>query len=311
MSFDTDTALDEFCKCVFKLHKSLCTIGSRSKSNKRIRFEQDRLVKEKFKDTVRASREKFINVTKVLFSRPPDDLILETIARDTMQSLSKVKAKFKIEEEHYRLVIDSTIIPIIKTLMEEEELNKLSSARQESRKQFIKQLLLASFEPKSLEHEQNHHRSHNSSGILRESSSENLPDNRVALVTPDGDLGAQDAFMICDVLFDALVKHTEAITSDDSDYTPRIFHIINITHVVDIIQWYFRRIKESYDKDIQTGYAVQRPFTDLLSENLLKYRTSVDQNLAKFEPDNPLTIFQMELKSILVQLLTLQCLIKK
>lgn len=309
ISSSAEKAFNEFSKCVFRLQRSLCTFGKKSQSGKRIRLDQGQSVREKFEDALKALEQRFIEATKALFSHYPDNPVLESIAKDTIQSLTRVKSKLKIDEECYKLAVESVITPIIKTLLEEEELNRAARTRQESRKQFIKQILLANYDPRTVQSDRAQDQSSSSNCALSTSSSENLAANYSLETSNSDNAESSDAFIICDTLFDALGKHTETIVSDVTDYSPRIFHIINISHVIEVIRWYLRRIKLSYEKDSQARLTAQN--TDFTLEALVKYRSRIENDLAKFEPDNPLVIFQMELKSVLVQILALQCLVRR
>lgn len=309
--------LNDFCACICRMQKSLCTVGTRTRSNKRVRLDQDSRTKQRFRQTVNDAEMSFRHAIRQLFAYPIKDFMLESVARDTIQALQKTRKIYHIDDESYKLVLNSTVNPIIESIMVEEDISKVSEMRQESRKYFIRQLLLSSYNPEPLdpgeELELNLNETDDSGeiDILQVPPGGPSAARRLRIAIGEDQAMISNALAIIDILFDTLDQSTRTMASEKADYTSLICVITNITHIVEIPTWYLELIKAVFEKDTENGLMSRRStMIGILQERLSKYRADVQDYIARFDADNPLIIYQMELKSLMILLLTIECLLK-
>lgn len=317
------------------IQKAFLIVGSRHKAHKRIRTEanQQQLAK-RYRRAVSELQNKWTQLTNVFFRRVDDLGTYEKIAYDFISTINKRRKELNIVDDHVRLLVRAIVRPIIAAIMDEEELNKSSRNRQERRKQFMLKLLLVQLEPTNtwetprLEPEGTDN-SDDSIDVC--SMNVNIGHNRPAqssrsranrsrgYCSMPANIPFRSTSLECnferiitlDLLFEALTRHSNNISKEGTDFSIHIYHIMNITYIVEILVSFLgdlrKELEEARDRRVDLN---NRKSVKLISEALLRYEESVRKDIDSFDVENPLVIFMKDLNRVLSFLVLTKPLLK-
>lgn len=226
-------------------------------------------------------RSRWFSTLGSLFHSLNSQTLYDKIAGDLVRGLSTAKIQYKTDDNIYRAMIECVTIPIIALIMDEQELSKESSKRQERRKGFLHHLI--DFKPP------------------KEDTTEDI--NVVDDLDdhpPTNNSYKVESTLVLGFFIDALDRHSKVVTSRDPDLFAEIYHIINITHIVNVVTKHLENMN---------CYALQRcaessqhvwdfETKPKLIEELEKFETTIVSNLESFDVDHPLVIFRHDLSTI-------------
>lgn len=314
------------------IQKALLIVGSRQRLHKRVRTEanQQQLTR-KFGRAVAALQREWYRLSDVFFRTTHDMGIYEKVAHDLVKAINKNRKELNVFDEHTRLLVGGIIKPIIAAIMDEEELNKSSRHRQERRKSFIEKLLQVQLDLSSTwftQEELDHSNSDDSIDVCSfnpnmettASSQAGADPHRTRATTS---LPTNIAFrpislecnferiLFLDFLFDALSRHSKTICKDAVDYSTHIYHIMNITYIVDILVIFFGNMYSELEE--ARARRMNLPIKEcvkLILEALPRYETSIRENSDSLDM-SPLIIFRKDLNKILSMLIMIKLELEK
>lgn len=289
----------------FVLQESLEQIEKLKDSMKSFlrKYSQLKRIKPKFdefevKKSLKPIKIKWFSTLESVFYMLKDMTLNNRIASDLVRELSEANRQYKTNENVYRLILECATIPIIALIMDEQELSKESSERQERRKRFIEHMI----EFRALRE--------NTIEIINiddsDDSIEILP--AVAVI----DYRFESTFVL-GFLIEALNRHSKMIAPQNADFFAQIYHIINVTHIVDIIDKYLVDFREYAVKQCKNSGQNAWDFETKprLIEELEKFEITIGDNKQLFEFDHPQAIFRHDLVTIEIEIRLLQSVLSR
>lgn len=288
------------------IEKNMSLVG---KSAKRARIEPESQIK--FRNNITTIKKNWHKVLNKIFIDLSDPKEYEIVAIDLVTRLNKARDNFGLRDDNYRLIWDSIVSPVISMIMEEEEVTRASKARQERRKDFIRNLIDFRLDTVA------GNRSRESSA---ESASQATIDVCAASQTANRmDSGANrclfhklctlESIQILEILVDNIRQHCKVLSNPNVDMTEQIYHIINIAHLIDLLRLKFKEIRMGIDKDIELG--LQGFIDPNLCSLLERIEGNVRENLNSFDSCHPLSLLKSDLTSLSIQLRLMKPIMKK
>lgn len=306
------------------IQKLLLIVGSRQTQNKRIRTEviQQQLKRRRFRQALATLQSQWEQLSENFFRTKYDSGTYEKVAHDLIKAVNKYRKELNVFDEYIRMLVGVIIKPVIAAIMEEEELNRSSRHRQERRKSFIEKLLrvqLDSYSTWFTQEELDAEQSNTDDSIdvcslnpnidtgtasrargpisQRTRAATSLPAN--IAFRPNSLECNFEKILLLDFLFDALSIHTKNVCNERVDFERYIYHIMNITYIVDILVTYLKDMHSELEEARSRRMILpMQQCIKLITEALPRYETSIRDNIDSFDM-NPLIIFRKDLNKIL------------
>lgn len=287
--------LQESLEQIDKLKESMKSFLKKYSQLKKIKPKFDEV---EFKRNLKPIKIKWFSTLESVFYMLKDMTLNNRIASDFMRELGAANRQYKTDENVYRLILECATIPIIALIMDEQELTKESSERQERRKRFIEHLVDFRLpQEKTIE-------------VINIDDSGDSVDILPAMVVDD--YRFESAFVL-GFLIEALNRHSKMIAPLDADFFAQIYHIINVTHIVDIINKYLVDLRECAAKQCKNSVQNAWDFETKprLMKELEKFEITIGDNKQLFEFDHPQAIFRHDLVTIEIEIRLLQSVLSR
>lgn len=303
-SEDTSTGQDHFVlekelnnlyMCIEKAQKELINIHKPRRKRARLDYIlQSEIVG--FKKRLHNLKTEWTSTQAQVFKLLSDSRMLSNIADDVIKALYITRVKYKVEDEYYMSVFGLIMTPIIASIMDEQELSKDSKERQFRRKCFIKELLRATSSDNLYKLSEQQDKDVTPEIIdVCSSSSQTQQSHRSATqeVSTSYQCCSWEEITIIKFLIDAVSIHSKGVTRKDVEFSARIYHIINISHIVDTLKHYINELKYKIDLDLNRSR---------ITEAMEKFEESITRSLEHFDAEHPLSVFRNNLRFLLIQI---------
>lgn len=303
-SFEVETDLEELDKCIDAIQKALKFVGVTNKRSRNSDYNREARTAQ-FNRKILEIRRRLTKLIDHLTSLLTTDKLYDDIAKDILLNFHTTREKFNIDDDNYQLAIACIVKPTIEAIMNETEFSKSSRERQDRRKYFLRQLI-------DFRYEQQQSRAETGNEQQRRASSDSIEVD-VCSISPRQDSDTTNSatsneypvldyctaegIMVLNSLFDALTRHSTVVSKNDLDVEEQIYHIINITHIVDILRQYFKDVKMDKQSELESSVSMS-----ILLEPIGKFEESISKNLELFDLETPMTLFRMDLRKLLIQL---------
>lgn len=306
-----------------EIQRAFLIVGSRQRAHKRIRTESNQQqLSRRYRRTVLDIQNKWTRLSGVFFRKIDDLGTFDKLAYDLVNTINKRRKELNIIDDHVRIMVSAIVRPIIGAIMEEEELNRSSRHRQERRKLFILKILsvrLDSSDTWESPTDEVDTTDNSDDSIDVCSMNVNIGHNRLsqnarsrmhrrrACVSMPANIPFKPTSLECnferiialDLLFEALAIHSRNISKDSTDFSRHIYHIMNITYIVEILASFLENMKSELEEArARRVDLTNRDCVRLLSEALLRYEASVKENIDSFDVENPLILFMKDLNLV-------------
>lgn len=306
--------LEEAYRCLDDLEKNLVNFSKKNRT-KRPRIDLDpSQIETRFRNNVKAIRIEWRSILGRIFKKLKDPKEYNSLAIDIITKFSKARQRHSIKAEHYKLSVEALITPIISIIMDDQDINSYARSKQERCKDFILRLI----DVRSPSNQR-------STQEIRDESPESLESQRtidVCSVSQTGSRAAMDvsrlhfhascsneSIYILDALNSAITLHCKVISEPTVDFTEQIYHIINITHIIDVLKKKFSEIRIEIDRDVDLGLA--RTARTKLCDLVERIDNELTSNLELIDVDHPLNIMRLDLRNLHVQIKLLKPVIMK
>lgn len=231
-----------------------------------------------------AVRRRWFTSLDLIFHLLGAQTFYDKIAGDLVKGLNTAKIQYKPDENTYKAMIECVTIPIIATIMDEQELSKESLERQERRKCFINHLIDFKLSEEETSEVIN----------ILDDSDDASPTTRVE------DSYRAESIIVVGLLIDALNRHSRVVTSRKSDFATEIYHIINVTYIVDVICKYLEDLNRHAlmrcAESSQHAWCFEAK--PKLIEELERFEAIIVANYDSFDVEHPHIIFRHDLSII-------------
>lgn len=243
-----EQALAAVYSCVDRICEAMTDVGTRWRPSRFVRVDHHRKRKiEDFSKTMGQLQKEWVRTINQFIDHVPDSKIISEVADYLIRRFTRTQLESNVEDDQMNLAMQKVTRSLIGSIMDEQGVNASTRQKQELRKLLITTMIFA--EPN------------------------------------DGDI-TSNQHRVLETLWDAIARHTRTITSKNVDLVRRIFHIINITYIIDILSSYFEHIKDNYN----------RP------ELVEKHQTRINKTLLLFPDGHPMSIFRDDLRLLLSKL---------
>lgn len=319
--FTTEAKLKDLYSCLDDIQWGLRSVHLPQNANKRAKnLHSYKIRLESFK--LRLNKIKTV-WTKIMFATEEEGSLFhllsnrstyDEIAQNLIDTLHLSRNRYNCEEENLRLVLETLLIPIIGSIMDETEISESSQQRQKCRQDFI--LNLMNFRPSPDQ----------AMGMSRRSSGEDEVLDVCSLETPQRrrnrenqersasqpELSVQyegQQYQVLDwfssmalaLLINAVSKHSQVVSKKDVDLFAEIYHVVNIVYIVEIIEKKFRKIKFDLISDRQMFECQDMTFFQEIWD---KYDEIIAKCYDMFDAETTQVIFKNDLRNLLIQIRT-------
>lgn len=330
--------LKEFAQYKTQTERELRLVAlscDRSRS-KRIRAQvESRIVI--FERNMRLMKSKWGQMMDNMFHTISDIDIYDKITNDLIKSFEDIHDRCVFESDQFDFALRCTIMPISGQLMDEFEDGRKGYIKQERRVYFLMRMLngnRASFLQQSIENNQSQTSGNpeairepqatpSSGGFrkLRLVTSVHAPDLSNESVSSYE--GAQDEKLvkfveptiitvtILDILFEAVEKHSNQI-SNDQLFKKRIFHVVNISYVIDVLSLYLDDIIKNFESIGHTGeQGHQYGSKSILGDPVFRYERKLEHCLDVLEKSSPGAYFRRQVDLLLYRVKLIKSKLKR
>lgn len=294
--FALERAMKNVYECIEASQCELKAIRKPRRKRARLDYIAQTRVTE-FKQKIMRLKPRWESLFTQIFRDLSDRTFLSRIAKDIITTLRSTRERYNIEDENYTLVLGNVIRAVIAGIMDDQEVSRASKERQERRKYFIHELLNApiSDEINSINSSERQDEDVDVEIIdilATQSQTQQSQRNATQENSSVKQCCSWEEVAIAKYLIDALSIHSKKVTRNDVELRALIYHIINITYIVDILKNYFKELRTKIDVDLPRSR---------IKEATEKFEESITKSLELFDIDNPLTVFRNNLRIILMQ----------
>lgn len=318
---DWSSRLVDAYSCFDELQRILSNGFNNNRPRKRLRSAEKVSGNEGDEKVFKQVKDRWAKILRGLVESPAKQRLFVPIINNLMWVLCTSKKKYRVNDEKYRQAIECIMKPLIGDLMDEKEINEKGHDRQNKRKFFIQRML----DYKSIDE------SDSQDEVDICSIGDSASQMTANLQTPSGgsanevsqaalDQGRQrrdeeilqnsctpEAILLLDMLFDAITIFSKKITEKYADTFAHIYHIINITHVIDLITDKLKEIRRSLQAVASlTEMAVAQQHRSIMMDAFGRYEEIMSRNYELFDSSNPLKIFRHDLRCLIIQVLVIR-----
>lgn len=298
-----DTALTNMYTSIEAVAECLRHVGEKTKLPRSISRDHLRARKiEEFTIGIVIARDNLFIAFGELVKFNKSQQFMPEIAHYMMKLLVNIRLRYDIEDELCLVVIKCIVRKLIGDIMDNKELNSHANYRQELSKLLLYHMIIV--RPK-IEFENSPASGNSHEGHQNMDTSEEFQDREdqeqsmsQASETDIPKLYTWEAKQILDFLFDAITRHSISASKKDADMMFLIYNVMNITHIVDIIDQFLEQVKQAiFVKEEKRDSVV------LIEKKLLKeYHKIIESNLEMFQLETPFVIFKSDLLNTLCKL---------
>lgn len=249
----------------------------------------------RFKQKIQQLKAQWTTALVQIFRLLSDSRILSKTADNVIESLHHTRSNYMVEDEYCKMVFGCLITPIIAGIMDEEEVSKASRECQLRRKRFLQELIRAASSIATAPSPSEQNEQGNGEFVdVCSSQSQSEQNNRNAQEQSNIiHCCSWEEITIVDYLINALSVHSKSVTQENVEFASRTYHIINISHIVDILKYYLKDLKSKIDLDCNKSR---------ITVALEKFEESITSSLELFDSGNPLYVFRNNLRFLLTQI---------
>lgn len=324
MSDDIETKLACLYNLIDDIQRAIRTIKVKN-LNKKPRFDHSETIRiSNFRQELTDIERRWGELIKGAFESICDITVHNNIADYVVETITESRSRFDIDDESYRLVWECLIKPIIRLIMDEEDVSKESTERQQRRRHLIKRLTNVKTITRVQEGVRRNSSDESSHSVV-DVCSMNSPQRQTqrssarssCRVTSSRTFRATsevltmlnytiESDIVLDLLFETVALHTKATAEDDTDLLGRIYHVINVTYILDSIRDALANIRSCLQDYQQSGITSPAYSQLLLCRSLDKFEKTIEESLQLYDPGKPLTIYRNDLRLLLFQINTLK-----
>lgn len=308
--FALEDNLDGLYECLDSIQKEFLNLREKARHRKRMRPVSD--YHATFVNNIYALRRKLTFNLNGIFNMLSDLSTYDKIVIDILKSLRTARIRYKIDNEDYGTVIRSITLCVVSLIMDDEELNKQGAEIRSRRTYFLDKFLTLDLTVLNPFDE-------NDDGEIDVTSVPQAGAQIPTSATHDGSGGGaffggmQSASQVCklesiyvlDVLFDALTRHTSYISDisvKEANLRIHIFHIGNITHIVEGLLKYLKTLRQQIQAAKSSSqFPLDSRVLNQMKIAMGKYEESLANNLDKLGPNHRLGSFRRDLRKVLFQ----------
>lgn len=308
-------------RCKDEIEWQLKLIGCAVSSQpKRFRPEANpRPKNQKFESTLLRLKTKWNQSINAIFHSIQDTGVYDKLAHDLTRTFHTLYTKYIFDDDQLNFAFRCTLIPVSAQILQEEGGGRKANERQERRKYFLLKLLSFGIEEKDVNPPRQETPSLDGSvdvcsdnprpcgsqfGSTHRDVSLDSGRHPVRYLRP-----TTITITVIDVLIDALVRFTRFIANNNITGRERIYHVTNITHVVDILKRFLEDVRQQIENYNQYELMQDLNF-DLLVKSFEEYKCKLWNALDQIDVTTPHTVFRFQMDMILMQITYLRAMIK-
>jgi hypothetical protein len=273
----------------------------------------------KFERALLRLKARWDQLINAIFHANHDTGVYDKLAHDLTKSFNTFNTKYKFDSDQLSYAFRCLVLPVNGQIMDEDELGKRAYERQEMRKYFLLKILSYGIDetetvrPRqetpsldgSIDVCSDNTRDSFSNGDYQRRSGHESDHQRTKHIKP-----TEVTIIVIDLLIEALFKFTTSITEEGASGRERIYHVMNITHVVDIIKRYLNGIRIQLEEENQSEQ-IQELNSGLLEESFERYKSTLSNALDLIDVSNPQTVFKSQLDLLHLQFTSLRSMIRR
>lgn len=313
--------LNELYKCHRQIERELKLIGRcRGRSQpKRLKTATTGYRIKEFESRLLRLKGRWGGIISNVFHVVSDLGIYDKIAYDLTKSFLTFHDKYDFDSDELSYAFRCTILPVMGQMLDEEELGKKSHERQERRKYLLSKLLNCVIPELNFVRAQQETPSLDGSIDVCSESLVDEPDPERPEDETQEESKSQSmatikpsplTVLILDILVEATGRHSKLVTQDDFSASDRIYHVMNMTFIVELLRQYFNELRIYLEENSQHGIH-QNSNLDLLVEPMNSYERKFWINLDLFSVSNQMILFRHQLDLLLFQLRLIKPMMKK
>lgn len=290
-------------QCLDEFERLMISVGKRDRRTKRARIEFDpSQIENDFRLNLGRLKNRWHSVVHQIFRMLTNLQELDNIAQNILTMFSKTRVNHGVIEVNCRHVLEAIIVPIISTMLDENEINRAGQERQERRKNFIRRLIDLRFDTSVRDSPETSGSSDGSQRYIDVCSTSQNANSVNANPNTRSFHGncSWESIQILEILLESVIRHSNIVQKNDGDLSEFIYQIINVSHIVDLLRTKFRHIRADIEIDMERGSqcVVDTSLTNLIA----KMEEELKKMLEKFEIDNPMSVFRLDLRNLLIQI---------
>lgn len=299
-NFQLEENISLVYQCLDELETAISFVGKRPKYQKRARIESK---ENEFRPKLKEICKQWLYLFKSIIDLLTDSGFYETLASDILIKMNNAKNKYYISNENYRFIWEAITTPIISLIMDETELTKEATYRQDRRK-----LLLQLLMDHEITLQLDTVRRRNSQRVGRSllGSDEDIDICDDAQNRPDQDICkfhnscTWESMQIMAIISSAITRHSLVVTESGVDLCAQIHHIMNIVHLIELLRFKLSEIRSDIEKENENNH--RTPVQQHLKDMIKSLEEEIRENVSLFGSDGPLCIYRKDLRTLLIQI---------
>lgn len=314
-----ETLLSDLYKYKGRIERELQTVARRLDNcrPKRLRPSDDSHKRElEYRRRLSKIKDKWHSLLGDTFMKISDLGIYDKIAYDLVRLFSTFRDHYEISDENLNTALEFTLIPAVCHIVDEKELSKRGHERQQRRIYFMNKLLTTELPEVDMDSISEVASTMDESidvctaEPLAQSQNQTQSQIQFEFAVPWRNQSQTRTTQLkitwltvgmLEILFDTLMRHANLVTRDDFDMSRHIFHVINITHLVDILEAFLSTIKTQLEEDMLFG-PIQNSNMHILRVAMESFEKKLWNALDLFTLENPWLIFKDQLDQLYFRL---------
>ena len=309
--------LNELYKCQRQIERELKLVAKcRARSHpKRLKPTTTGYRIKEFESRMLRLKSRWSAIISKVFHAVSDLGIYDKIAYDLTKCFLTFNDKYEFDSDELSYAFRCTVIPVTGQILDEDELGKKSHDRQERRKYFLGKMLNCFIPDLDFVRPRQETPSLDGSIDVCSASPRNEPN---PTVPQDGSISQRMVnlkpslltVILLDILVEAIGRHSKQVTQVDFSARDRIYHVMNITFIVELLRQYLDDLSIQLEENSQHG-THQNANLDLLIEPMKSYERKFWTLLDLFDLSNPMLLFRHQLDLLLFQVRLIKPMFKK
>lgn len=270
----------------------------------------------KFESTLIRIRNKWNQSLDAVFRTVEDTGAYDKLAYDLTSSFHDFYLKYQFDGDQLSFAFRCLIIPITGQIMDESDIGRRATERQTRRKYLLNKIL--SYGIQEMEMRQPRQETPSLDGSVdvcsespRQSHGIERILNQIESNHPKYLIPTPITLIVIDILVEALFRLAKGIaTHEASSLKHRIYHVMNITHAVQIVSDFLDWIKLKTEDDGEMSQALEKLNYDLLKSSLDRYKKLLFEASESLEISHPSSVFKLQLDLLLIQVIDTKARVK-
>lgn len=296
-----ETTLIKINEWLKDMERLMVKVAEKRKTSKRPRIDPSQEISlVRFNDGLAALKREWLNLLKDLFHLPVDTDTYEFLAKDILSRFHKTKIKYNLNDEHYNKVWGAVIRPLLLLIMDELNISREVEQVQDRRKLLL-QLLMAHELTKDLIIKSTDEPCIESTPSDEEINpcDDSPPNCRHEPIDTFHNSCSHESIIVLQHIVSTFETFTSLINDQDSDWSYQIYHIVNITHIMDVVRGKLAEIKT--DLETENEKNCRTPVKPILIDTMKEVENDLRRIMDSYESTHPLTIFTDDLNGLLIR----------